>query len=84
MEVYQIRLNRAVWPSRLAKTPQRTALTTEILSEPEISLLEIHNRVLREASWNELGELKVRMGLQTREAQPDPGGDDYVSAHTLN
>jgi predicted ATPase/class 3 adenylate cyclase len=41
-------------------------------------------RALQTASWNELGELKVRMGLHTGEAQLDPGGDEYAVSHTKN
>ena len=36
------------------------------------------------AAWNELGELKVRMGLHTGEAELDPGGDEYAVSHTKN
>lgn len=39
-------------------------------------------RGLASAKWNELGALKVRMGIHTGEAYPDKTGD-YVS-HTLN
>jgi predicted ATPase/class 3 adenylate cyclase len=39
---------------------------------------------LRAAQWNELGELKVRMGLHTGEAELDPGGDEYAVSHTKN
>jgi len=41
-------------------------------------------RNLQETSWNELGELRVRMGLHTGEAQLDPGGDEYAVSHTEN
>jgi class 3 adenylate cyclase len=41
-------------------------------------------RLLQEASWNELGPLKVRMGLHTGEAELDPGGDEYAVSHTEN
>jgi predicted ATPase/class 3 adenylate cyclase len=41
-------------------------------------------RALHAASWNELGELKVRMGLHTGEATLDPGGDEYAVSHTKN
>jgi len=41
-------------------------------------------RALQEAPWNELGELKVRMGLHTGEAELDPGGDEYAVSHTKN
>jgi predicted ATPase/class 3 adenylate cyclase len=41
-------------------------------------------RLLQEASWNELGPLKVRMGLHTGEAELDPGGDEYAVSHTKN
>jgi predicted ATPase/class 3 adenylate cyclase len=41
-------------------------------------------KALMEASWNELGPLKVRMGLHTGEAQLDPNGDEYAVSHTKN
>jgi class 3 adenylate cyclase len=41
-------------------------------------------RALSNAVWNELGELKVRMGLHTGEAELDPGGDEYTVSHTKN
>jgi predicted ATPase/class 3 adenylate cyclase len=41
-------------------------------------------KALRSASWNALGELKVRMGLHTGEAELDPGGDEYAVSHTKN
>lgn len=41
-------------------------------------------RALQSAPWNELGPLKVRMGLHTGEAQLDPGGDEYAVSHTKN
>ena len=41
-------------------------------------------RALQAAPWNELGELKVRMGLHTGEAELDPGGDEYAVSHTKN
>ncbi len=41
-------------------------------------------KALQEADWNELGELKVRMGLHTGEAQLDPNGDEYAVSHTKN
>ena len=46
-------------------------------------------KALQTASWNELGELKVRMGLHTGEAELDPavgtrGGDEYAVSHTKN
>jgi predicted ATPase/class 3 adenylate cyclase/DNA-binding CsgD family transcriptional regulator len=36
------------------------------------------------APWNELGPLKVRMGLHTGQAELDPGGDEYSVSHTKN
>jgi predicted ATPase/class 3 adenylate cyclase len=39
---------------------------------------------LQAASWNELGPLKVRMGLHTGEAELDPGGDEYTVSHSKN
>jgi predicted ATPase/class 3 adenylate cyclase len=36
------------------------------------------------AAWNELGELKVRIGLHTGEAELDPAGDEYTVSHTKN
>jgi len=39
---------------------------------------------LKTAGWNELGELKVRMGLHTGEAELDPGGDEYAVSHSKN
>src|SRR3990172_4397277 len=36
------------------------------------------------APWNELGLLRVRMGLHTGEAELDPGGDEYAVSHTKN
>jgi predicted ATPase/class 3 adenylate cyclase len=36
------------------------------------------------APWNELGPLKVRMGLHTGEAALDPGGDEYAVSHSKN
>ena len=41
-------------------------------------------RVLQSARWNELGPLRVRMGLHTGEAELDPGGDEYAVSHTKN
>jgi len=41
-------------------------------------------KALMQASWNELGPLKVRMGLHTGEAQLDPNGDEYAVSHTKN
>jgi predicted ATPase/class 3 adenylate cyclase len=41
-------------------------------------------RGLQSAQWNELGPLKVRMGLHTGEAELDPQGDEYTVSHTKN
>src|SRR3990172_2874525 len=41
-------------------------------------------RALQAAPWNELGPLRVRMGLHTGEAELDPGGDEYTVSHTKN
>jgi predicted ATPase/class 3 adenylate cyclase len=41
-------------------------------------------QALQSASWNELGALKVRMGLHTGEAELDPNGDEYAVSHTKN
>ena len=41
-------------------------------------------RGLQSARWNELGPLKVRMGLHTGEAELDPQGDEYAVSHTKN
>jgi predicted ATPase/class 3 adenylate cyclase len=41
-------------------------------------------KALQSASWNELGPLKVRMGLHTGEAELDPNGDEYAVSHTKN
>ena len=41
-------------------------------------------RALEAAPWNELGPLKVRMGIHTGEAELDPGGDEYAVSHTKN
>jgi predicted ATPase/class 3 adenylate cyclase len=41
-------------------------------------------KALQSASWNELGELKVRMGLHTGEAELDPNSDEYSVSHTKN
>jgi len=41
-------------------------------------------RGLYAAEWNELGMLKVRMGLHAGEAELDPGGDEYAVSHTKN
>jgi predicted ATPase/class 3 adenylate cyclase len=41
-------------------------------------------RLLQAADWNELGPLKVRMGLHTGEAALDPGGDEYAVCHAKN
>jgi predicted ATPase/class 3 adenylate cyclase len=41
-------------------------------------------RCLQAAVWNELGQLQVRMGLHTGEAELDPSGDEYVTSHTKN
>ena len=41
-------------------------------------------RALGSAPWNELGPLKVRMGLHTGEAELDPGGDEYAVSHSKN
>ncbi len=39
---------------------------------------------LQSAPWNELGPLKVRMGLHTGDAELDPQGDEYAVSHTKN
>ena len=39
---------------------------------------------LNEAKWNELGPLKVRMGLHTGEAHLDDIGDEYAVSHAKN
>jgi len=39
---------------------------------------------LKAASWNELGPLKVRMGLHSGKADLDPDGDEYEVSHTKN
>src|SRR3990172_9163386 len=41
-------------------------------------------RALQAAPWNELGPLRVRMGLHTGEAELDPGGDEYTVSHAKN
>ena len=41
-------------------------------------------RALQTATWNELGPLKVRMGLHTGEAELDPGGDEYAVSQAKN
>jgi class 3 adenylate cyclase len=41
-------------------------------------------KALQSASWNELGELKVRMGLHTGEAELAHDGDEYAVSHTKN
>jgi predicted ATPase/class 3 adenylate cyclase/DNA-binding CsgD family transcriptional regulator len=41
-------------------------------------------KALRAAPWNELGELKVRMGIHTGQAELDPDGDEYAVSHTKN
>ncbi len=41
-------------------------------------------RLLAAAPWNELGPLKVRMGLHAGEAELDPQGDEYLVSHTKN
>ena len=41
-------------------------------------------RGIQSARWNELGPLKVRMGLHTGEAELDPQGDEYAVSHTKN
>ena len=41
-------------------------------------------RALESAPWNELGPLKVRMGIHTGEAELDPDGDEYAVSHTKN
>ncbi len=41
-------------------------------------------RELQSAPWNEMGPLRVRMGLHTGEAELDPGGDEYAVSHTKN
>ena len=41
-------------------------------------------RGLANAKWNELGALRVRMGIHTGEAYPSDAGDDYITTHTLN
>ncbi len=41
-------------------------------------------RALSAAAWNDLGELSVRMGLHTGEAELDPNGDEYAVSHTKN
>ena len=39
---------------------------------------------LLSASWNELGPLRVRMGIHTGEAHLDEHGDEYAVSHTKN
>lgn len=39
---------------------------------------------LSKVDWNEIGPLKVRMGLHTGEASLDPGGDEYAPSYTKN
>jgi len=39
---------------------------------------------LQSSLWNEIGPLKVRMGLHTGEAELDPKGEEYVVSHTKN
>jgi len=41
-------------------------------------------RNLQIAPWNELGPLKVRMGLHTGEAELDDDGEEYLVSHTKN
>jgi DNA-binding NarL/FixJ family response regulator/CheY-like chemotaxis protein len=41
-------------------------------------------RALLISDWNELGPLKVRMGLHTGKAELDPEGDEYAVSHTKN
>jgi predicted ATPase/class 3 adenylate cyclase len=41
-------------------------------------------RGLQSAEWNDLGPLKVRMGLHAGEAFLDPEGDEYAVSHTKN
>lgn len=41
-------------------------------------------KALAAASWNELGELKVRMGIHSGKAELDPDGDEYAVSHTKN
>jgi predicted ATPase/class 3 adenylate cyclase/Flp pilus assembly protein TadD len=41
-------------------------------------------RALQAAAWNELGPLKVRMGLHTGEAELDQRGDEYAVSHAKN
>ena len=41
-------------------------------------------RAVQAAPWNELGPLKVRMGLHTGEAELDLSGDEYTVSHTKN
>jgi predicted ATPase/class 3 adenylate cyclase len=41
-------------------------------------------RGLASAPWNELGPLKVRMGLHAGEADLDPESDEYLISHTKN
>jgi predicted ATPase/class 3 adenylate cyclase len=41
-------------------------------------------RGLLSAQWNELGPLRVRMGIHTGEAHLDEHGDEYAVSHTKN
>ncbi len=41
-------------------------------------------RGLHSATWNELGALRVRMGMHTGEAHLDAQGDEYAVSHTKN
>ena len=41
-------------------------------------------RGLLAAPWNELGALRVRMGIHTGEAHLDEHGDEYTVSHTKN
>jgi predicted ATPase/class 3 adenylate cyclase len=41
-------------------------------------------RELLTAHWNDLGALRVRMGIHTGEAHLDERGDDYAVSHTKN
>lgn len=48
-----------------------------------VTALETQRNLLS-ASWNELGPLKVRMGIHTGEAHLDEDGDEYAVSHTKN
>jgi class 3 adenylate cyclase len=79
-------------PARCHRSPRRGCLQDHRrrlpggfpTALPALKAAIAGQKALASAPWNELGELKVRMGLHTGEAELDPSGDEYAVSHTKN